>query len=501
MYSPAVVQHRIERALAHHVLHHPPVYHTRSEAESFSAHLKSLWDPEENRFTRPLFKEEILFIKNERFLCRYDFNYFISRHGWVKSREDRPVRFIPWVSQSILQDIFAQHEREGIGIELQCLKARQLGVSRLVSLAQLHRILFHSHINAILASSAPAKTSKLADMMQFTLNHLPPWLVPAYNYGPREQAQHFGGEWFELDTGSSVTLQSGSQVTGIARGTTPTVIHISELAEFEYGGLGPEEVIDSSLFRAVHPSARLLMILESTALGQFNWWHKKWLSSKTGWPTRRSRLRPVFLPWFVGNRKLGYVYPEQGFLDRSPVPSDYNPALWAIEHARRAEDYVRSNDLLRHYMGENWQMPIEQIWFYEVERQQAINENRLNKFLQEMPSSDDEAFQSTSISVFTTETVTAHRERVRAPLGVYGLIGPDMSPRTILFSRSHIDPNQEPLSIDYPWGAHPRSYQLIPLRWDGYMTDDGLDKIYIYESMVAVPTLPTVSARTAPPSR
>ena len=45
----------------------------------------------------------------------------------------------------------------------------------------------------------------------------------------------------------------------------------SELAEFEYQGLGPEELIDSSLFRAVHPDARVFLVLESTALGMNNW--------------------------------------------------------------------------------------------------------------------------------------------------------------------------------------------------------------------------------------
>src|SRR5207244_12554118 len=128
-----------------------------------------------------------------------------------------------------------------IGIELQSLKARQLGVSREISLAQEHRIQFYPHINAVLASSTPIKTGKLSDMMMVTWEHQPHWLLPAFAGGPMDAAQRSGGECFELETGASVTLQSGSQVSGIARGTTPTVVHISELAEFEYQGLGPEE--------------------------------------------------------------------------------------------------------------------------------------------------------------------------------------------------------------------------------------------------------------------
>jgi hypothetical protein len=487
MYASAVVTRNIERVVERsRKSPRPiklPVYHTRPESERMVTHFKELYDDETGNWTRQLSPAEIEFIDNERFVCRYDYTYWATRYAWIKDRTDRPVRYVPWVSQVIIGDICAENELEGIGIELQSLKARQLGVSREISLRQLHRLLFHGHINAIMGSSTPDKTGKLADMMEFTISFQPHWLMPNFTGGPRDAAKKSGGEWFEFDTGSSVTLQAGSQVSGIARGTTPTVIHLSELCEFEYSGLGPEELIDSSLFRAVHPDARVFMVLESTALGMNNWWHKKWLTSKSGWPNRRSRLRPVFLPWFVGSAKLGYVYPEKGFLDRSPVPSDYTPVPWAEQHARAAEAYVQSNDLLRKYMGSNWTMPIEQIWFYEVERQQAQNENRLNKFFQEMPSSDDEAFQSTNISIFKTETIVVHRDHAksRVPKGVYGLVCEDMPSRTILFGPSQIDTTKDIVTVDYEWGQNPRTYQLVPLKWNGYSTDDGLDKIYIYE--------------------
>ena len=484
MYHPEIIKRNIERLLRRQIIKRPPIFHTIDQVLANVKHLNSIYNSETGEWTRTLVSDEIEFIRNERLACRLDYNYFKTRYCLIKDRTDRIVRYSPWASQSILCDIFAENELEGISIELQSLKARQLGVSREISLAQLHRIGFFGHINAVLASSTPIKTAKLSDMMWITVEHLPHWMFPRFAIGcqgPRDNAQRNGGEWFELVTGASVTLQSGSQVSGIARGTTPTVIHISELAEFERQGLGPEELIDSSLLRAVHPSARVLLILESTALGMNNWWHKKWLSSKAGWPSRRSRLRPVFLPWFVGSRELGYVYPERGFLDRSPVPVNYVPVPWAEEHARKAAAYVQANDLLRKYMGPKWEMPIEQIWFYEVERQQAINENRLNKFFQEMPASDDESFQSTNISIFATDTIVAHRDRTRTPLGVYGLVGNDMSPRTMLFSRSQIDPGKPIIEIHYEWGQSPQTYQLVPLKWNGYDLDDGLDKIYIFE--------------------
>lgn len=484
MYHKSVINRRVETALQRKLITAPPIRHTLSEAAQFVSHMKTIWNEEEHTYTRELQPDEIAFIRNERFLCKLDCFYWQSRFCWIKDREDRPVRYTPWVSQLILHEIMAENELEGIGIELQSLKARQLGVSREISLKQLHRIQFNSHINAVIGSSTPDKTGKLAGMMEFTMDYQPPWLMPLYKdttRGRREGALKSGGEWFEFETGSAVTLQSGSQVSGISRGTSPTVVHLSELCEFEYQGLGPEELIDSSLFRAVHPSSRVFLVLESTALGINNWWHKTWLSSKKGWPERRSRLRPVFLPWFVGSDRLGYVYPERGFLDRSPVPANYIPASWVLDHARMAEEYVKSNEYLRRFMGSNWIMPRSQMWFYEVERQTAVDKNQLNKLLAELPSNDVECFQSTSISIFSAETIQAAHEKTKIPLGVYGLFHPQMKTSTILYHRTHIDSSQPVINIQYTWGQNPTTYQLVPLKWNGYSTDDGLDKIYIWE--------------------
>lgn len=427
--------------------------------------------------TRPFDLNEIQWIRNERFLCKVDFRYWLSRYIWIKSEEDRIVRFIPWPSQEIYMDVLAEHDLERIAIMLQVLKARQLGISRVNNLAGLHRITFFKHLNAVLASSTPDKTRKLAEMFLFPFARLPWWMTPEVKYMQDGDIRVPGSLIdFVEKWGSGVDLQHGTQLSGIARGTTPTVGLISELCEFADGG----ELIDASLLRSMHDSIYTMLVLESTALGQYNWWHKKWLSSKAGWPERRSRLRPVFLPWFVGG-----LYPKEVWLRARPVPTDYIPAPWVIEHAERARAYVGSNTLLTKHLGSGWQMSRHQMWFYEVERGEAMRENRLSAFLQEMPASDDEAFQSTNISVFSTEIITSYRDQTgkRNPIGVYGLEGPAniLHPR---FSPHHtlIDPNRPPIHLRYTWGTGaPVPFTLRPLRWEGWPNDSGLDKIYLWE--------------------
>jgi len=461
-----------------------PEYHSPLEVERNVVHFNSLVDADpdgnlisvrdpEKPWRETLEPDEIRYIRNEIILCRADFSYFVSRYAYIKSEEDRVVRMEPWVSQQIFLSILAEMQLEEIALMLIILKARQLGLSRVISLILLHTVLFNANINAFLASSTEDKTGLLFDMLDFVLERLPYWMRPAEKFR-REN------KFLELMNGSALTLQHGQQSTGIARGTTPTRAHISELSEFDEFKVS--DLIDSSLLRAMHDSPQTFLALESTAKGMNNWWHNKWLAAKAGWPERRSRLRPLFLPWFCGG-----LYPKQAWLRAHPVPADYSSRMlpWAAAHAEGAQQYVKKTEYLYTRLGRDWRMSMEQIWFYECERDAAIREKRLNTFLQEMPASDDEAFQSTSISVFDNETLTFYRDNSHQGelVGAYGLVGapeivnPRLQPPELLR-----DYNQEPISVtvDRDTG-YPMQFDLVPLRFDGWSLESGVDKIYIFE--------------------
>lgn len=420
---------------------------------------------------KTLTAEEAEYIRNERALCRFDFHYFQTRYAWIKDADDRVLRMVPWASQDIFLDICAEMQDLGIAILLILLKARQLGLSREISLIILHDIIFHPHVNAFVASCEESKTNLLFDMYDFVLERIPYWMRPNETHRRENKFLEFGNH-------SAITLQHGQQATGIARGTTPTRAHISELAEFDEGRVS--DLIDSSLLKAMHNAPTNFLALEGTAKGMNNWWNNKWASAKAGWPKGRSRLRPLFLPWFVGA-----LQPDPGWIRAHPVPSDYSTTMlpWAANHAKAAKAYVEKTDYLLKRLGSAWQMPLEQIWFYECDREEADNENRLNKFLQETPANDDEAFQSTNMSVFDTATITYYRENAAAqlPIGVYGLIGPPeiVNPRLQPDLRAR-DPNKESIVVSASKSTgYPIQFEMVPLKVQAL--DNGLDKIYIYE--------------------
>ena len=140
-------------------------------------------------------------------------------------------------------------------------------------------------------------------------------------------------------------------------------------------------------------------MLESTAAGRHDWWHRKWLYNIANWSTGRSRLRPNFLPWFVGTD----IWPPDTWVHAHPIPLDWRPFDSTIAHAERAAEYVRDTPLLTKYLGSGWVMPRRQMWFYEIERAEAVANKSLNKFLGEIrPAHSRPSSLPTSLPSTTT---------------------------------------------------------------------------------------------------
>lgn len=431
-------------------------------------HFDTIYDPEEGHWLRPLNQDEIRWIRNERALCSCDHIYALTRYAHIKDWKNEIILFSPNKAQKIAISIIADMEALEREIMLQILKARQLGMSTLTELLIGLRVQFMSGINAVIASNDPDKSLKMSGMVELMWKMMPHWLMPT-------QTKYKSGVLIEYgNQDSGVSIQHGAQFTGIARGTTVTSVHLSELAEF----LDPEELVDASLLRAMHPSPRIFGVFESTASGLDNWWHRTWELSKSGYTTGMSRLCPLFLPWYVGDD----IYPSESAKKTRPIPANWIPSTMCDNHAERARSYVRSNDLLRKHLGSNWIMSRDQMWFWEYSREEAKAKNETALFYQEMPATDHEAFQSRNISAFDNDLIAEYREGCTKVPEVYAITGSDI-PARMNPDRRDIDISKPTLVIRYrPRIGIVRTFRFIPLKWnstDSRRTPEG--KLLIWE--------------------
>jgi hypothetical protein len=451
------------------------VYYSAAQIDAAIAHFDDLLDPDTGRLTRQLTDDESRFIQNNRKLCALDFTYWAEHFAHIVDWEKRKVYFIPNVAQRIVIDIWAEHEERALAIMLMSLKARQLGITTVNQMAVTHRFQFWRNTNAIVASADPKKTVEMGQMIKFCLDNQPWWLLPS---SPTDkQEKNMIVEFSAINT--RLSIQAGNQFHGVARGSTPNCGQLSEVSSWD----NAEEDIDASFIRAIHETPDVFVSLESTALGRDNWWADSWEIVKTEWPRGRSRLRGIFLPWFVGTD----IYPTSTDLRARPVPSDWIPTDRTISHAERARQYVLSNPALFKHLAKgnrDWQMSREQMWFYEIERDMSVRKKTLNKFLSEMPADDLEAFQNTGISVIDQDVILSYREKVREPLGVYAIVG-DGIHRTLIPSRTQwwTGPDAPPaITIHVASVCRSReTYQFIPLKFDGYSAYDPMFKLFIWE--------------------
>src|SRR6266403_150722 len=296
MYAPSRIAWRLEEARKQHGF--LPVRHSPEEVDQFERHLrdhnKYLLDDKGNPIgTQNLSPDESRWILNEIILCTCDAHYALTRYVFLIDRQGVVMRFVPRVAQEILFGIIADLEERGYSIEIMVLKARQLGITSLIQPLIGLRIFFGYGVNAVAGSADRQKTALMASKMFMCYDMFPVWLRPQHTQ--RAQSEQ-GGKLVFGGSLSGVSFQHGAQMSGIARGHTPTVYHLSEVASF----INAKDQIEASLFKCVHPSPSVFGVLESTGEGDTGWWADTWRISSKRWQQGRARLCPLFLPWYVG---------------------------------------------------------------------------------------------------------------------------------------------------------------------------------------------------------
>jgi hypothetical protein len=343
-------------------------------------------------------------------------------------------------------------------------------MTTLVELLIMLRIVLSYGVNAVIASADRQKSLMMAKKLFMAYDMLPCWLRPQYS--ARVESDQGKMEFAALNSG--VSIQHGNQMSGIARGATPTIYHLSECASFT----DAVNQIEAALFKAVHASPSVFGILESTGEGDVGWWADTWRFSKANWAQRTSRLLPLFLPWFVGLD----IYPKPAWLRARPVPPGFyeNRLPDTREHVAKCEAYVGMHDMIRRHLcvrhdsqpadrrewWVNGRMPIEQQWFWEVGHEEHKSKGMEPTWFQEMAGDDMEALQRSSESVFGYEVMTRVDRQRKKDYDVYGITGQSIEdayepdPEDIDYQKA-----RTPVSFRSPRGPV-YNWEFIPLKWD-----------------------------------
>jgi len=460
------------------------------EIDDFNEYLESIVNIEKTKSTRNYFwnlasprlngkpptAKRIEWMKrwrqNEKFLCFCDASYFVTRYARIRDVKERIIRVEYRKAQKLFHQLLAKYDDRQVAIQLFILKARQVGISTVVAMYFLHRILFRTNVHAIMASAQVPQSDKLAKMIWTTWEKLPFWLPP-----PQTVLKEREPVWAN---GGALSIQAGSQDVGIAQGSTPTCIHLSEIADYKT----PKKTIEEGVFPAAHQTDALFFVLEGTGSTSSTWQKEKWDYYKSHWG-QGGRFQTLFIPPCCADD----IYPHADWLRGNPMPEGW-PRQATDESRRmkrRAELFVRSTDYLAEELGRSWEMSPEYLWYWQCGYNEAVASHSEKTYLAQNAVTDDDAFQSKFDPVFQDETIeitTKSREKNYAAYFITGktiIVGSEMKPFEPPVEQIDYDGER----IQLHWEANDGNkydWELIPcLPFDDEDDTRCFDKLLIFE--------------------
>src|SRR5215469_11176205 len=357
--------------------------HSVEEVDEFNRKLKALQvlDNKDGWVIRDqdISPAALRFIQNERALCAFSAEYFLTRYFWLTETDIQHFSFRS--GQRAFFTVLQELESEGVSQDIQCLKARKQGISTLVEGLMTHASLMIPGTRCSIGSADDQKTQVMMAMMYGALNHIPWWLTPTQTRDRRSgrallEFQHIG---------SMIVVQHGAMRGGIGQGTTPNKIHLSEVSQYT----NPVEQIEEGLFKAVPTTPDTLMVLESTGEGNTGWWAEQWRENKEKYWQGRARMLPLFLPWFMTPE----LYPTPNWIQKFPFPESWKRGETREVQTMidKCELYVRSTEMLSKILGKNWRLPDEQVWYWQFHYEASTSRRSAQSWLRAMPCADFDA--------------------------------------------------------------------------------------------------------------
>jgi hypothetical protein len=310
-----------------------------------------------------------------------DFPYYAPRALKIRPKNPQPGKgIIPLklnTAQKIFQEMILDQERRTGRIRAIVLKGRQQGLSTVIEGMLYWYISQRQGMRGMVVAHKADGTNNLFTMTRRYHDNVPAVLKPSTTYSSRRELV-----FDKLD--SSITVGTAGS-DGLGRSDTIQFLHASELAFWPKGQV---EEIWSGLMDTMPPVDHTYAIVESTAFGNSGTFFDLWQSAKQG----LNEFLPIFIPWIVQEE---YTMTPPADFERTPDEERY------VATAEEA------------YKDQWWFKPITdgQLWW----RRMKIGEKGAQKFQQEYPLTDEEAFVSSGMQAFAPEHV-GHQRDTKNPL-------------------------------------------------------------------------------------
>ena len=311
-----------------------------------------------------------------RIRLEYDFEFFAGTCCWITAKNrGKDILFTLNRAQRTYLTYLEELRLAGKPIDIILCKARQWGGSTLTQLYMLWIQLVHKrNWNSVICGDIEGQSRNVTGMLTKCLKGLPLWLFGE----PVTSTPYEGSTSTRVLSVSNCRYSIGSaQKPDKIRSDDISMAHLTEVGLWkETKGKKPEDLVQS-IFGTIYSGPYTMKVLESTAKGVGNYFHRTWIDATKG----RNNFTPVFIPWY--------------YIDLYSKPL-------------KREDYPAFIESLDEYERHLFDLgaTLEAIAWYRDKRREIPDEWRL---FSEFPSTASEAFQSTGRRVFKAQYVESAR--------------------------------------------------------------------------------------------
>ncbi|MCM1440824.1 MAG: hypothetical protein NC131_16735 [Roseburia sp.] len=284
--------------------------------------------------------------------------------------------------QRTVVDVLERQRTAGRPLRVIVLKARQWGASTLIQAYMAWiQICLHRNWNSLICAHVKDAASAIRGAYTKLLDNYP----AAYwdseetpEFKPYERAQNIR---VIKGRGCRVTIGSAESQDSF-RGADYAMAHLSETAFWGATPTRSPEQCVRAVCGAVAYIPDSLIIMESTANGVGNYFHREWLRCRDG----NGDKEAVFVPWY---RSEIYALTPPDYKELAESLSDYERHLWDLG------------------------LDLDQIYWFRMKLREYPD---MESFQAEYPTSDTEAFASTGNCVFSPKSVDELRKGCAVPV-------------------------------------------------------------------------------------
>lgn len=347
-------------------------------------------------------KEQLFYWKLQN-----DSAWYIENFLKIRNKQSKLVPFKLNHAQHKVMELLDECEKNNKLKRFIILKARQMGLSTVFEGLIFHDTSTNSFKNSFIIAHEDKATQNLFAMSKLFYDELPEVIRPMVKYS-NEKALVFenpSNDIKEKKTNpglrSRITVATAG-TTEAGRSATIHNLHASEVAFFP-----DAKTTMLGLLQSVPDEMNTLVVLESTANGVGDYFHSMWQKATRG----ENEFIPVFLPWFFDP---GYTRPfrseaeKQQLLDEISIVTQDSGG--SMVHTYEYE-LMTKHDLTLEQM--NWRR-------YTVANKCQGDEML---FMQEYPSTPEEAFISTGRPKFSIKSLKKYQTINKKPRR--GYLSPD----------------------------------------------------------------------------